>query len=112
MKILSVNVGLPREVTWQGKLVTTGIFKEPVKALVIERTLNLDRDQQADLTVHGGANKAVYAYPSEHYRYWRTELPGVDLPWGMFGENFTTQGFIEDTVSSRETFRLVAPDMI
>src|SRR5438874_1699803 len=88
MKILSVNVGLPKEVSWQGKLVTTGIFKEPVNTPVMLRALNLDGDQQADLTVHGGVTKAVYAYPSEHYGYWRTELPGVDLPWGMFGENF------------------------
>src|SRR5450759_1368600 len=78
MKILSVNVGLPREVTWQGKVVTTGIFKEPVKTPLTVRTLNLDGDQQADLTVHGGVDKAIYAYPSEHYDYWRTELPGVD----------------------------------
>ena len=86
MKILSLNVGLPREVAGQGKLVTTGIFKEPADAPVMLRTLNLDGDQQADLTVHGGVNKAVYVYPSEHYGYWRAELPGADLPWGMFGE--------------------------
>ena len=97
MKILSVNVGLPREVIWQGKLVTTGIFKEPVNAPVMLRTLNLDGDQQADLTVHGGVDKAVYAYPSEHYHYWRAELPGVDLAWGMFGENFTTEGLLEES---------------
>jgi MOSC domain-containing protein YiiM len=104
MKILSVNVGLPRNVTWQGKVVTTGIFKEPVKAPVILRRLNLDGDQQADLTVHGGVNKAVYAYPSEHYDYWRTELPGVDLPWGMFGENFTTEGLLEGNVYIGDRF--------
>src|SRR6267154_1738028 len=91
MKILSVNVGLPREVTWQGKLVTTGIFKDPIQGRVMMRRLNLDGDQQADLTVHGGVSKAVYLYPSEHYGYWRTELPGMDLPWGMFGENFTAE---------------------
>src|SRR5437870_12889793 len=98
MKILSVNVGLPREVTWQGKLVTTGIFKKPVKGPVMLRTLNLDGDQQADLTVHGGVSKAVYVYPSEHYGYWRAELPGVDLPWGMFGESFRTEGVLEEVV--------------
>ena len=106
MRILSVNVGLPREVTWQGKLVTTGIFKEPVKAPVMLRTLNLDGDQQADLTVHGGASKAVYAYPSEHYGFWRGELAGMDLPWGMFGENFTTQGLLEQTVYIGDRFRI------
>ena len=106
MTILSVNVGLPREVTWQGKLVTTGIFKEPVKGPVMLRGLNLDGDGQADLTVHGGVSKAVYAYPSEHYDYWRTELPGVDLPWGMFGENFTTEGLLEDAVYIGDRFRI------
>jgi MOSC domain-containing protein YiiM len=106
MKILSVNVGLPREVTWQGKLVTTGIFKGPVNAPVMLRTLNLDGDRQADLTVHGGVNKAVYVYPSEHYGYWRTELPGVDLPWGMFGENFTTEGLLEEAVYIGDRFRI------
>jgi MOSC domain-containing protein YiiM len=106
MKILSVNVGLPREVTWQGKLVTTGIFKEPTEGSVMLRTLNLDGDGQADLTVHGGVSKAVYAYPSEHYDYSRIELPGVDLPWGMFGENFTTEGLLEETVYIGDRFRI------
>src|SRR5437773_9008064 len=112
MKILSVNVGLPREVTWQGKVVTTGIFKEPVKTPVTVRTLNLDGDQQADLTVHGGVDKAVYAYPSEHYGYWRAELPGVDLPWGMFGENFTTEGLFEETVYIGDRFRIGETEVI
>ena len=106
MKIVSVNIGLPREVNWQGKLVTTGIFKEPVDGPVMMRTLNLDGDAQADLTVHGGASKAVYTYPSEHYGYWRTELPGVDLPWGMFGENFTTEGLLEEAVCIGDKFRI------
>jgi MOSC domain-containing protein YiiM len=106
MKILSVNVGLPREVTWQGKLVTTGIFKEPIKGPVMMRRLNLDGDQQADLTVHGGASKAVYAYPSEHYAFWRAELPGMDLPWGMFGENFTTEGLLEEAVYIGDRFHI------
>ncbi len=106
MKILSLNVGLPREVTWQGKTVTTGIFKEAVKGPLMLRRLNLDGDQQADLTVHGGVSKAVYAYPSEHYDYWRTELPGVDLPWGMFGENLTTDGLLEETVYIGDRFRI------
>jgi MOSC domain-containing protein YiiM len=106
MKILSVNVGLPREVTWQGKLVTTGIFKEPVQGRVMMRRLNLDGDQQADLSVHGGVNKAVYFYPSEHYSYWRTELPKMDLLWGMFGENFTTEGLLENAVYIGDRFRI------
>ena len=106
MKIVSVNVGLPREVNWQGKLVMTGIFKEPVEGPIMMRRLNLDGDAQADLTVHGGASKAVYAYPSEHYDYWRAELPGVDLPWGMFGENFTTEGLLEGAVYLGDEFRI------
>jgi MOSC domain-containing protein YiiM len=106
MRILSVNVGLPREVTWQGKRVTTGIFKEPIKERVMMRTLNLDGDQQADLTVHGGVSKAVYVYPSEHYDYWRAQLPGVDLPWGMFGENFTIEGLLEEAVYIGDRFAI------
>src|SRR5882762_8273563 len=104
MKILSVNVGLPREVTWQGKVVTTGIFKEPIKGPVMLRTLNLDGDRQADLSVHGGASKAVYAYPSEHYEFWKKELPDMALPYGMFGENFTTQGMLEDDINVGDRF--------
>src|SRR6266705_1401192 len=106
MKILSLNVGLPREVAWQGKLVTTGIFKEPVKGPVMLRTLNLEGDGQADLTVHGGASKAVYAYPSEHYAFWRAELATMDLPFGMFGENLTTEGLLEDAVYIGDRFRI------
>jgi MOSC domain-containing protein YiiM len=106
VKILSVNVGLPREVTWQGKLVTTGIFKEPVSAPVMLRMLNLDGDGQADLTVHGGVDKAVYAYPSEHYGYWRAEVPGVDLPSGMFGENFTIEGLLEESAYIGDRFQI------
>jgi MOSC domain-containing protein YiiM len=112
MKILSVNVGVPREVTWQGKLVTTGIFKDPVKGPVMLRTLNLDGDQQADLTVHGGVDKAVYAYPSEHYAYWRAELLGVDLPWGMFGENFTTEGLLEEAVYIGDRFGIGETEVV
>src|SRR6266545_3075371 len=95
MQIISVNVGLPRDVHWKGKLVSTGIFKEPVALRVVARRLNLDGDRQADLTVHGGPEKAIYAYPAEHYDYWRQELPRMALPWGMFGENLTTWGLLE-----------------
>lgn len=98
MRLISVNVGLPREVVWHGKPVTTGIFKQPIEGPVMARTLNLDGDRQADLTVHGGIDKAIYAYPAEHYAYWRRELPGVDMPWGAFGENFTIEGLLEDSV--------------
>jgi len=106
MKLISVNVGLPREVIWKGRTVTTGIFKEPVEGRVIVRRLNLDGDQQADLSVHGGLDKAVYGYPAEHYEYWRNELPGMKLPWGMFGENLTTEGLLEDLVNIGDRFRI------
>ena len=106
MNIISVNVGLPREVLWQGKTVTTGIFKTPVERPVLLRRLNLEGDQQADLTVHGGVDKALYAYPSEHYGFWRAELPGVDLPAGMFGENLTTEGLLEESVYIGDRFRI------
>jgi MOSC domain-containing protein YiiM len=89
MKLVSLNVGLPREVTWHGMTVSTGIFKQPVNGRVALRQLNLDGDRQADLSVHGGKYKAVYCYPLQHYEYWKKELPGHELPLGVFGENFT-----------------------
>jgi MOSC domain-containing protein YiiM len=106
MRLISVNVARPRLVMWRGEPVSTGIFKEPVAGRVTLRTLNLDGDRQADLTVHGGPAKAVYAYPSEHYPFWRGELPGMELPWGMFGENFTTEGMFETTVNVGDRFRV------
>jgi len=90
MKIVSLNTGLPREVLWRGRMVTTGIFKQPVEGRIHLRKLNLDGDRQADLSVHGGVHKAVYCYPLEHYDYWTKELPGRELPMAIFGENFTT----------------------
>ena len=104
MRIISVNVGRPRLVVWNEQTVSTGIYKEPVAGRVVLRTLNLDGDQQADLTVHGGRSKAVYVYPTEHYSYWRDELPGAELPWGMFGENFTTEGLNESTINIGDRF--------
>jgi len=95
VKLISLNVALPRLATYRIQTVNTGIFKQPVSGPVPLRTLNLDGDRQADLMVHGGPNKAVYAYPSEHYAFWAQELPGTQLPWGMFGENFTTEGLFE-----------------
>src|SRR5438309_10691838 len=101
MKLVSINVGLPREVQWHGKTVLTSIFKAPVEGSVKVRRLNVEGDRQSDLAVHGGADKAVYVYPAEHYAFWRAELPGVDLPWGTFGENFTMEGLIEGCRSHR-----------
>ena len=106
MKLLSLNVGLPREVVWQGRTVTTGIYKDAVRGRVALRTLNLDGDRQADLSVHGGAHKAVYCYPHEHYAYWQSELPepGTTLSMGAFGENFTTEGLDERSVHLGDQF--------
>ena len=106
MKLISVNVGLPRVVTLKGDPVSTGIFKEPVAGRVMLRTLNLDGDRQADLSVHGGPSKAVYVYPSEHYDFWKREFPGLKLPWGMFGENFTSAGLFESEVNIGDRFRV------
>lgn len=98
MKVVSVNVGMPRAVAWKGLTVETGIFKEPVTGSVEIGTLNLSGDKQADLTVHGGRDKAVYGYPAEHYDYWRKELPHTRFAWGQFGENLTTTGLSEDSL--------------
>src|SRR5438309_1259051 len=106
MKIISVNVGLPRLVLRNGEPVSTGIFKEPIAGRVMLRILNLDGDRQADLSVHGGPSKAVYVYPSEHYDFWKRELPEMDLPWGMFGENFTTRGVREQEMNIGVKFRI------
>jgi len=98
VKLVSVNVGLPKEVHRRGRTVRTSIWKTPAEGPVRVNRLNLEGDQQSDLSVHGGPEKAVYVYPSEHYDYWRRELPGMDLPWGAFGENFTTEGLLEEDV--------------
>ncbi len=106
MKIISVNVGLPRLVLRNDKPVSTGIFKEPVAGRVMMRTLNLDGDRQSDLSVHGGPQKAVYVYPSEHYDFWKQELPDMDLSWGVFGENLTTTGLLETEIHIGDKFRI------
>ncbi len=112
MKLVSLNVGLPREVTWRGMNVTTGIFKEPVSGRVKLRKLNLDGDRQADLTVHGGEFKAVYCYPLAHYDYWKKELPGRELPLGSFGENFTISNLLEDSVHLGDRFSVGSAEVV
>ena len=122
MKLVSVNTGLPREVMWHGRSVTTGIFKEPVQGRVALRMLNLDGDRQADLTVHGGAYKAVYCYPTAHYGYWKNELPGREVPIAIFGENFTVDsstidslkidGLLEDSVHLGDQFSVGSAEVI
>ncbi|MFY9688658.1 MAG: MOSC domain-containing protein [Candidatus Acidiferrales bacterium] len=106
MKIVSLNVGKPRTVLDGDREVLTGIFKSPAPGPLLLRRLNLDGDCQADLRVHGGRTKAVYAYSSEHYEFWRKELPEQELPWGMFGENFTTEGLLEDSACIGDQFRI------
>ena len=98
MQLISVNVGMPREVPWNGITISTGIYKSPVAGEVAVSKLNLTGDRQADLTVHGGPEKAIYAYPGEHYGYWRDEFPAMPLTWGYFGENLTTTGLRVDEV--------------
>ncbi len=106
MQVVSVNVGLPRAVHWRGDVVQTGIFKEAVPGVRPLRRFNLEGDGQADLTVHGGKDKAVYAYPIEHYDFWRVEWPRSDYPWGIFGENLSTTGLLEEHVCVGDEFRV------
>ena len=112
MQLVSVNVGLPRDVTWHGRVVRTSIWKDAVEGLVRVSSLNLEGDQQSDLSVHGGPEKAVYAYPSEHYEYWRRELPGTDLAWGTFGENFTTEGLLEPDIRIGDRIRVGSAEFL
>lgn len=105
MRIVSVNVGRPRTVPWEGKLVTTGIFKQPVEGRVAVRGRSIEGDRQADRRVHGGPFKAVYAYPSEHYAFWRRRHPRLDLGWGAFGENLTVEGWTEESVHVGDRYR-------
>ena len=106
IRLMSINVGLPREVEWRGETVTTAIFKAPVSGPVAVTALNLAGDRQADLSVHGGERKSVYLYPGEHYAYWRRELPDVDLAPGAFGENLTTEGLTEGDVGPGDVLEI------
>jgi MOSC domain-containing protein YiiM len=107
MKVVSINVGLPRIHQWHDREVLTSIFKFPVPGPVMLYRLNLEGDRQSDLENHGGRHKALYAYPAEHYEAWRKELPWLDLSsWGMFGENLTIEGLREDQTCIGDTFRI------
>src|SRR4051794_15463279 len=106
MRIISVNVGTPKTRIWRGRYVSPAVFKDPMAGRVPLRRLNIDGDAQADLTVHGGPDKAVYAYPSEHYAFWSGVLAGRDLPPGVFGENLTTEGLDERSVFVGDEFRV------
>jgi MOSC domain-containing protein YiiM len=112
MHVVSVNVGLPRTVRWKGRDVTTGIFKQPVQGRIPLRRLNLDGDGQADLSVHGGAHKAVYVYPLEHYSFWRKELR-EELSFGAFGENLTIDGLpLETEAAIGDRFRIGTAELV
>ena len=110
--LISLQVGIPRIVTRDGEEVLTGIFKSPVDKRVRMRKLNLDGDRQADLSVHGGPDKAVYAYPSEHYPFWKKELPEEEFPWGAFGENLTTSGLLEKDVCIGDRFTIGTAEVV
>jgi MOSC domain-containing protein YiiM len=112
MKLSSLNIGLPREVTWHGRNVNSAIFKQPVQDRIALRRLNLDGDRQADLSVHGGEYKAVYCYPITHYDYWKRELSGRELELGMFGENFTTDGLLENSVHIGDQFAVGSAEVV
>src|SRR5438270_2114734 len=106
MQVISVNVGQPKEVFWKGRKVMTAIFKEPVEGRVTVGRLNIEGDRQADLTVHGGPEQAIYAYPAEYYHFWREQFPEMELPWGMFGENLTVEGLLDETIHIGDSFQV------
>ena len=104
--LLSVNVGLPRDVTWQGRTVHTAVWKEPVAGPRMVRRLNIDGDGQGDLAGHGGEQRAVFVYQIESYRYWQDQLGRNDFTYGQFGENFTVQGLADDQVCIGDRYRI------
>ena len=112
MKLAAISVGRPKEVQWHGRSVQTSIFKTPTSGCVHVTRFNVEGDKQSDLSVHGGAEKAVYAYPTEHYNFWRRELPDSELPWGAFGENFTTEGLLEDEVWIGDRYRVGSVELV
>ena len=112
MKLVEISVGKPRDVQWRGRSVQTSIFKTPLSRRVHVARGNVEGDQQSDLSVHGGLEKAVYAYPAEHYPFWRLELPHAELPWGAFGENFTTDGLLEDEVWIGDRYRVGTAELV
>ncbi len=112
MRVVSVNVGEPRPVTYRGKTVETAIWKHPVEGRIAIVGDNLVGDRQADLRVHGGRDKAIYGYPSEHYPWWRTQLPDADLSWGAFGENLTVEGLLEDRVHVGDRFAIGTAELM
>src|ERR1700739_5091287 len=105
-RLLSVNVGLPRDITWQGKTVHTGVWKAPITGPRMVRRLNVDGDGQGDMTGHGGEHRAVFVYQIESYRYWQNQLAQNDFTYGQFGENFTVEGLADTEVCIGDHYRL------
>jgi MOSC domain-containing protein YiiM len=105
-RLLSVNVGLPQDVTWRGKTVHTAIWKEPVEGRRMVRRLNLDGDGQGDLAGHGGERRAVFVYQIDSYRYWQNYLGRSDFTYGQFGENFTVDGLADIEVCIGDRYRI------
>ena len=105
-RLLSVNVGLPRDVTWQGKTVLTAIWKAPVEGPRMVRRLNIDGDGQGDLAGHGGEHRAVFVYQIDSYRYWQNQLGRNDFSYGQFGENFTVEGLSDAEVCIGDHYRI------
>lgn len=106
MKLLSVNIAQPREVEYSGRRVSTGIFKQPVHGALMLHQEGLEGDAQADLSVHGGVDKAAYAYPIEHYAYWQQQLGREAFPHGQFGETLTIEGLLETDVAIGDRLRI------
>jgi MOSC domain-containing protein YiiM len=112
VKVLSVSVGQPRDVVVDDRLVRTSIFKSPAPGRIPIRNHNLAGDTQSDLAVHGGRAKAIYAYPHEHYGFWREQLPGVELQAGHFGENLTIEGLLEDDVHVGDRLKIGSAELV
>jgi len=105
-RLLSVNVGYPREIAWRGKIVYTSVWKQPVEGRRLVRRLTVDGDAQGDLAGHGGEHRAVFVYQMDSYRYWQRELKRDDFTFGQFGENFTVDGLADSEVSIGDRFRI------
>ena len=105
-RLLSVNVGLPRDIAWRGRTVHTAIWKEPVQSRRMVRRLNIDGDGQGDLAGHGGEHRAVFVYQIDSYRYWQNQLRRSDFVYGQFGENFTVDGLPDDAVCIGDRYQM------
>jgi MOSC domain-containing protein YiiM len=112
VRLISVNVGQPREVVFRGRTVRTSIWKAPMPGRVRAAGVNLEGDRQSDLSVHGGPDKAVYVYPSEHYPFWREQYPEMELGWGSFGENFSIEGLLESETRVGDWLRIGAAEFL